>query len=404
MTKRQALVQLTQLNPEERDDEESEHTSEVNIDNVQNGSMIDPELMAKRAITKPMRPSARLGTSSSTMNGGALKPFGLSFTSQTPALLTPPMTTQTFTVVKDQELHMRGLNVSFQQHIQKLLDKNPSCDLGAAFETYTKHKKTIQNKDSADAPSNRIQEPQNVNPIAPIDPPKPLSPTFTAISSTPTTVPPVFPTFGSTSTQPQLPSFEAPKAQISSPFAFASTSQSTTTPGFGGWSFGQNTTGFSFSAPTKPETTPASTSNQDQEDESGEDTEQVPEQKIVVDPYIQGPGEENEKTVFAQRCKLYSMHSETKKWIDLGICSLRINQHKETNKKRLLIKSQDATSKVLCNFFIFSEFHPELVEKTNSVMFLGMNPDNKPTKYLLRVKTTDQAKELNDNLVKSIPQ
>ena len=99
------------------------------------------------------------------------------------------------------------------------------------------------------------------------------------------------------------------------------------------------------------------------------------------------------------------MHSESKKWIDLGICSMRMNQHEgdADGKKRLLIKSQDSTSKIMCNCLFFAHMKPELVEKTNSVIFLGVNLEGKPVKYLIRVKTPQQAKEVYDKFLQSIP-
>lgn len=371
MSKRTALVQITQLSPEE------EHSDQEEESNISDSSQI-----AKRVITKPSRPSARLAR---TNTNGPSKPFSFSFAAQTQQPTMPQSSNPG--PVHDRELHMRGLNVSFYRHVQNLLEKTPSVDLRRAFETYSKHLEGILKQ------SEPVQQTNTMTPMSfsfssatvpPISAAPPISsvPTFSVAPAAPAPAP---------TAEPQKPSMPLFSLPTNSPFSFGSNT-SWTAPSFGN-------TGFGFQPTEQPK---QEEGDEDGDGDAGEEV--VEQQKVIIDPYVQGPGEEDEKVLFAQRCKLYCMQTEAKKWVDLGLCSLRINEHKENRKRRLLAKSQDSTSKVLCNFFISSQLRPELMQEKNSVKFLGVNSAGKPAAYLLRVKNAEQAREVHDQLTRAASQ
>lgn len=333
MTKRHAAIQITQLNPYDLNTSDQDEKNDIS----NNQDSIDYSLLKQRIITKPTRPSSRITKSEqSTINPF----FNINPPISLPPSLPPSMSNDTINKqYTEYDLHIKGLNVSFQQHIQKLLESNPSIDLSPCFQTYGNHLRDIESNKNPNLQSS-IPEPKSIFTL-----PITEAPTITG-----------FPSFQST---------------INAPWTFGSTTITQTRP---------------------------SEDKQDSQDE-GEDEPVVVQKQPIIDPYIQGPGEEGETTLFAQRGKLYHMPQETKKWTDLGICSLRINLRKDGSTKRLLIKSQDTTEKVMCNFVIQEHFKPEFIESTNSVMFLGINSENKMTKYLFRVKTKEQSKELYDQMI-----
>lgn len=320
MTKRHAATQITRLNSDDLNISDQDEKNDIS----NNQGDIDYSLLKQRIVTKPTRPSSRI-TEKSTINSFFNIESSISDTANKQ---------------HEYDLHMKGLNVSFQQHIQKLLESNPFIDLSICFQTYGNHLRDIESKKNSNPQQPSITEFKSI-----FTPSKTKVPTTTGFSSFQTTI---------------------------------------NTP----WTFGSATV-----TQTQP--------SEDKED-SQDDEPIVVQKQPVIDPYIQGPGEEGETTLFAQRGKLYHMPPETKKWTDLGICSLRINLRKDGFTNRMLIKSQDTTEKVMCNFVIQEHFKPEFIESTNSIMFLGVNSENKITKYLFRVKTKEQSKELYDQMISII--
>jgi Ran-binding protein 1 len=64
--------------------------------------------------------------------------------------------------------------------------------------------------------------------------------------------------------------------------------------------------------------------------------------------------EEDEETVFKMRAKLFRFDKDTSEWKERGTGDVRLLQHKETGKVRLLMR-RDKTLKVCANHYISSD-------------------------------------------------
>lgn len=197
----------------------------------------------------------------------------------------------------DKDLHMYGLNISFQKHVASLLEKNKSVDLTPTFQTYQRHLETI------------IQHSQH-----------------------------------------HVQHSQDEKDDVS---------------------------------------------DQENDNNDGEGEQAYP--KTSIDPYVQDPGEEGERTEYAVRCSVYIFSVEDKKWINLGIASLRINTR--NGSSRILARSQNSTRRLLFNFVLFPTFSPELELDGKSISFIGLDLDEKPAKYLVRTKTPEETQALNNTLL-----
>jgi Ran-binding protein 1 len=65
--------------------------------------------------------------------------------------------------------------------------------------------------------------------------------------------------------------------------------------------------------------------------------------------------EENEEVVFKMRAKLFRFAKEANEWKERGVGDARILEHKETKRRRLLMR-RDKTLKLCANHYILPEF------------------------------------------------
>ncbi|KAJ3570393.1 hypothetical protein NP233_g4435 [Leucocoprinus birnbaumii] len=107
----------------------------------------------------------------------------------------------------------------------------------------------------------------------------------------------------------------------------------------------------------------------------------------------EGAGEEDEETVHSIKLKAYVMKEDkgVKSWVELGYGVLRIKKHKETEKRRVLLRSS-STGQILINFSFHSAFKP--TQKGKNVTFLGHDAEGASKMYTLKLQTQEQATQL----------
>ncbi|CAN8068744.1 unnamed protein product [Agarophyton chilense] len=103
-------------------------------------------------------------------------------------------------------------------------------------------------------------------------------------------------------------------------------------------------------------------------------------------------GEEDEETLFRMRAKLYSLEgdSEKKRWKECGVGALKMNEHKQSKRVRLLMRSEGVL-RVVLNTRLYK--HVKLDRATErSIRFQGFE-ERTAKCYLLRFATHDACAE-----------
>lgn len=99
-------------------------------------------------------------------------------------------------------------------------------------------------------------------------------------------------------------------------------------------------------------------------------------------------GQEDEDTVFEVRARLYGIVNGENK--DLGVGQFRVNENKSTKKRRMIMRT-GGTGLVTLNSWVIQGM-PAKRDKT--VLTLFAIDDNKPKRFMLRVKEESAAEEL----------
>lgn len=108
-----------------------------------------------------------------------------------------------------------------------------------------------------------------------------------------------------------------------------------------------------------------------------------------------GPGEEDEDCVYDKKTKVFEMKDGEYK--TLGVGFMRVLVHKETKKSRVLVRAE-GSGRILLNIALRKEFTYSVVGK-GQVKVIDIVPGSeKPSVYLLRVKTEEDGNELKDKL------
>lgn len=190
---------------------------------------------------------------------------------------------------------------------------------------------------------------------------------------------------------------EAPK------FSFGSTT-STTLPTF---SFGSSG-GFAFNVPSASATTSKADQSCGEDDEiPAEEAESFNIKRSNSEQFKTGAGEENESSLHEERCKVFMMdmnpESSSGGWIDLGVGIFKINRYNnETGKSRILCRTEGNGKVILNTLISVPGMDVSSMEGKKEVALLAFGPDGKPTKYLIRVKTVEQAINLKSAILSEI--
>ncbi|KAF4109509.1 hypothetical protein G5714_010582 [Onychostoma macrolepis] len=134
--------------------------------------------------------------------------------------------------------------------------------------------------------------------------------------------------------------------------------------------FGESSTGFSFSfqpilspskSPSKLNQSQASVGTDDEQEASQEEERdgQYFEPVVPLPDLVEvSTGEENEQVLFSHRAKLYRYDKDLSQWKERGIGDLKILQHSETKRVRLVMR-RDQVLKLCANHWIASDMKLE---------------------------------------------
>jgi len=117
-----------------------------------------------------------------------------------------------------------------------------------------------------------------------------------------------------------------------------------------------------------------------------------PEEKEKEKNHEEPPptGEENERTDFSIRGKLFVYDVDKKDWRERGVGIMKINVSVENKSCRLVMRS-DGILRLILNAKLFDGITVELASD-KAVRFIVIEGDKKPSTYLLRTRTKDEAK------------
>lgn len=112
-------------------------------------------------------------------------------------------------------------------------------------------------------------------------------------------------------------------------------------------------------------------------------------------------GEESDDELFRERAKLYDLETAengTSRWKERGVGTLKVNRHLESNKARLIMRTE-ATLKVILNSPIFEGFKFDRATE-RSLRFPGYDPEDpeKRLTFLVRFST----REISEQLVEAV--
>ncbi|RLV95275.1 Nucleoporin NUP2 [Spathaspora sp. JA1] len=142
--------------------------------------------------------------------------------------------------------------------------------------------------------------------------------------------------------------------------------------------------------------------------ESEEDDDKVPEEETGGDfaPIAQlssekmenvGTGEEDEELIYSKRCKLMQLDPKDKKnpYVNKGVGDLKILKHKETQKTRILIRTDGEVGRVLLNTLISKDLKYETMGNGSLVRIPTVDNSKQIVTYVVRVKTPTDGSELS---------
>ncbi|XP_057302228.1 E3 SUMO-protein ligase RanBP2-like [Hydractinia symbiolongicarpus] len=98
----------------------------------------------------------------------------------------------------------------------------------------------------------------------------------------------------------------------------------------------------------------ASNGNTEEQEETCNDGNIHVEPIVQLTSVVVHSGEENEYSVFTQRCKLYRFDSQTKKWKERGVGEMKLLRHKESGKPRLIMR-RDQVRKLCANHLLLPQ-------------------------------------------------
>ncbi len=199
-------------------------------------------------------------------------------------------------------------------------------------------------------------------------------------------------TFGATTEQKPF-TFGATTEQ--KPFSFGTTAEQKP------FSFEASSTLPAFSLNTTPMATHKTDANSDNDDAEipAEEAENFNLTRSSSEQLKTGAGEENETCQHEERCKIYLLNNETKEWSDLGVGIFKINRFMNAEGKSRILCRAEGSGKVTLNVLITSKgTEASLPEGKKEIALMCIGANGHPEKYLVRVKTVEQAAAINSAL------
>jgi hypothetical protein len=318
-------------------------------------------------------------------------------------------------------LHRRGLNKSFLEAIQSILDKDPCASLNDLGEQYQAHFKTIETNYPKSIKESKSSTPStltghNGNGASIVSPspfnfsvPKPMKDapgSLPKVTSDLTKSTPVFQGFNSASsdstsfgnntgfkfdTTSKDSSTVNPNTKLSSPFSF-----SFNPPAATGGITGKPTA--TFTLPT------AQSAEKESEVQDPVGADENDPQDIVADEPTQnallgpGMGLEGEEIALEVRGRLYELIEGS--WQTLGVAPFTIRKNEASQRSRLVMQI-GSSGKPCINSFITSvvaRYAPDQPKKVTLAIVCGGSDSDAPEKrqYSLALKLADDAKRIVD--------
>ena len=139
-------------------------------------------------------------------------------------------------------------------------------------------------------------------------------------------------------------------------------------------------------------TSPGATTGESATESAAEGTEESAEKPPQLDLLSERIGEENEDVLYEVRAKGLRFDSDTKAWISKGVGPLRVLKHRETGKRRILLRA-DPSGKIVINSGFLKEGKYEDVGR-NTVRGLLADENSNIGLWQLRVKNDQEVKQL----------
>ena len=106
-------------------------------------------------------------------------------------------------------------------------------------------------------------------------------------------------------------------------------------------------------------------------------------------------GEEEDATVLSLHAKLFKFEN-TKDWKEKGTGNLRLNMNKQTNKYRLIMRT-DGTMKLILNMLLFPKMSTKK-QNDKSLVITGLDETGQLGNFLIRVGKTDTINALLEKI------
>lgn len=336
--------------------------------------------------------SSTLGIGTDAAASKPMFSFGSSFSSQQPASSAPfstssSVTTPSFggpskvddTKSSDFVTKLKDLNDAVFDCIKGHINSGKACILTPIFKDYEKYVKELEEKNKTTGPGASPAKTNHVNSTASTAPSASFSFSLNAPKST-------VDTLSSTN--------NAASSIVSAPTQSTSTA-ATFSFGKPSAAFGAASSGFSFSSAIQT-SKPADSEKKTEEGTNGngenaddeDDKPPVVEYKQVVE----------DDSFYSKRCKIFV--KSDKEYKDRGTGTLYLKKVKG-DKVQLIVRADTNLGNILLNI-ILSEAIPAHLHKNNVMLVCIPTPESepKPKPVLIRVKTEDDAKELQKEIEK----
>uniref|UniRef100_A0A182NB96 RanBD1 domain-containing protein n=1 Tax=Anopheles dirus TaxID=7168 RepID=A0A182NB96_9DIPT len=318
-----------------------------------------------------------------------------------------------------------SLNFAFLAWINQKVPENPCCKLHVVFRDYERHFARIESEMTPEeiaatimndpmVPNGKHTEP-NEKPTGQAKEKQKEEKKEKEKEKEPAKSGFFFGTMAKEATKPAAPAPSSTPAPAPSsggfasgatkPFSFGAASSSTvstSSPSFfaGASTFGTGKPaagGFTFGNVAKPTATPDSSA-------AGAADKGATEAEADEDepPKVEFTPVEEKDSLFSKRCKLFVKAAGS--YSDRGVGTLHIK--KVDGKVQLLVRADTSLGNILLNIILNESVPLQRMGKNNVMMICLPTPDSKPppTSVLLRVKTTEEADELHETLLKYKPQ
>jgi hypothetical protein len=151
------------------------------------------------------------------------------------------------------------------------------------------------------------------------------------------------------------------------------------------------------STTTSRATSPGATTGESATESNADDEDQMPTDN-QIDLTTDGPGEEDEDTVFQVKAKAMVYDPEKKTWPVKGVGPFRVLKHKESGKARMLMR-QDPSGKILLNSALGKQLNYEMAQN-KAVRIPIVNAEGKVEIWVIKTGLDEAAKELASLLEK----